>query len=159
MLVDQKQRLERFLDRFAGELAVRGSIVASYRNYKNRRLGPYYRLTVRDGRGVQRSVFLGSAADARLAVARQRLAELQAPAKEQKSVWGARRVLGRAARQKLQAFDAELAKIGLRRQGNEIRGWRRLNVEALQAVVEGSSPAVSAVSQGAMHGRIRFETP
>jgi hypothetical protein len=40
MLVDQKHRLERFLDRSAGELAVRGSIVASYRNYKNRRLGP-----------------------------------------------------------------------------------------------------------------------
>ncbi len=48
--VDQKAaaRFERVLA-LSGRFAVQGSVVAGWRVYRGRRLGPYFRLAYRDG--------------------------------------------------------------------------------------------------------------
>ena len=64
--------------------ARQGSVVASWRVYAGRKLGPYFRLAYREGRR-QRSIYLGRCAELARRV-RELLAELQG----QLAVWGIR---------------------------------------------------------------------
>ena len=124
--VDQRRRpIEQFFATHEARLAQQGSIVAAYRQRGARRFGPYFCLTCRTDCGEQVSVYLGIEGPL-VAEARQRLAALQAPARQRRQ-W---KVLKVAARQELRAarrvLGEELAKLGLIRKGAEIRGWRQL---------------------------------
>lgn len=128
--VDQKRnstRRESLLAQIrqaASAVATAGSIVKTWRTYRGRRLGPYYRIAFRDAE-VQKSIYIGS--DPELATAaRTLLAELQAGER-------ARRVVRRlqvASRASLRAaktaWERELERAGLHLQGFEVRGWRQV---------------------------------
>ncbi len=63
-----------------GRFALQGSVVAAWRLYAGRRLGPYFRLAYRDG-GRQRSIYLGRCVELARRV-RELLAGLQRPRRE-----------------------------------------------------------------------------
>lgn len=122
--VDQRQaRVERFFSDYAGPLRRQGAVVATYRSRDGLRSGPYYKLTCRiDKRQV--AVYLG-AADDFVSEVRNRLAQLQEEKQLNTRIRKLRNALRHDARVARRALDAELEQYGLRRQGNEIRGWRR----------------------------------
>ena len=105
--------------RFANQ----GSVVAGWRTYRGRRLGPYFRLAYRDG-GRQRSVYLGRSVELARRV-RELLARLQRPRRE-------RRLFGRLiaqVRASLRRAKARLREAllpwNIRLQGFEFRGLAR----------------------------------
>jgi len=87
--VDQKSSMRRVellakIRQAAPAVATAGSIVETWRTYRGRRLGPYYRLAYRES-GIQRSIFIGG--DSQLvAAARELLAELQADERARRAV-------------------------------------------------------------------------
>jgi hypothetical protein len=101
-----------------------GFVVADWRGRGERRRGPFYCLRYREA-GRQRSLYLGR--DAELAAAvRRRLEELQAPLRREREdarEWAQQRATSRAFSK---VWDRELKRIGLRLQGSEVRGWRRI---------------------------------
>ena len=105
-----------------GRFAVQGSVVAGWREYGGRRLGPYFRLAYRDGRR-QRSIYLGRCVELARRV-RQLLAELQRPRRER--LLFARLVA--QVRASLRSAKAELerhlAAWGIRLEGFQFRGVR-----------------------------------
>jgi hypothetical protein len=117
--VDQNRVLRLLADQ--RELFARqGGVHPSWRYYRGRRLGPFYRLLYRQD-GKQRAVYLG--ADLALAEeVRAALGELQSPLRERRErrrlLEGARRAL----RAQMTELDRELKKVGLYRKGNEVRG-------------------------------------
>lgn len=122
--VDQKDRLALFerLDRLRDHLRVSGTVVSTFRTYKSRRLGPYFRLAYRvDGR--QCAVFIGGDADVAEEV-RQYLSDLQRPRDQKFAVSRARRAAAQQMVADLAQFDVELAAVGLRRRGSQVIGWR-----------------------------------
>lgn len=132
--VDQKSaEVHRLLASHAVVLSRQGSVHQSWRYYRGRRLGPFYRLIYRQG-GRQWSVYLGR--DEGLAnEVRQALRKLQAPLQHRALDRQLALVKAMQKKQK-QALDAELHRRGLYRKGNEIRGWRHLTGKA-------GTPAVS----------------
>ncbi len=121
--VDQHlRRIEAFFAEYARLLAAQGTIVRTYRARGKRRYGPYYRLTVRDDHGVQKSLHLGQD-PVLLEHVRKRLAELRGPLKQRRLLARITRELRQQHRIEKQKLDAELLKVGLYRKGNEIRGW------------------------------------
>ena len=121
--VDQRRaRVRDFLAEHAEALRRQGSVVETWRERGGRRLGPYYRLACRLG-GRQKSVYLGS--DRRLAVeVRRDVAARQAPARDGRRGRLRSRILRRELRRCRAVWDAELAKVGLRLKGSEVRGGR-----------------------------------
>ncbi|MGA2063551.1 MAG: hypothetical protein ABSG86_01215 [Thermoguttaceae bacterium] len=103
----------------APALAESGAVRATWRTYRGRRLGPYFRV-VYCHRGRQKWIYVGRSAEL-AGQLRQLLAVLQAPAEERRQLrrlWAAaRRGL---ATQKV-AWQAELARHGLVAKGFEIR--------------------------------------
>jgi hypothetical protein len=123
--VDQRRlAVETFLVAHAASLAHQGAIVQSWRRRGRRRLGPYYRLACRDAAGRQRSVYLGPSGPI-VDEARDALRRLQSPRRQRREIEGARRALRRELAMSRSELDAELAKVGLKRKGSEIRGWIR----------------------------------
>ena len=126
--VDQKaeakiREVKRWIEAHRDQLSRQGAVVETFRNYRGRRLGPYYRLAYRDRDGRQRSLYLGASAELAEQV-RGLLEEYQASLRVQRE---RRRVLEifRAELKKAKAlWGDELAKRGLRLQGYEVRGWR-----------------------------------
>jgi hypothetical protein len=121
--VDQKRReLFRFLAEHSALFAGQGSIQASYRVYRGRKLGPFFRLSFREG-GKQRSQYIGCDRNLAAEIEKQ-LQKLQEPLLRAREV---ERWLGHC-RQNLKVakleFRRRLEKHGLRLQGNEVRGWR-----------------------------------
>ena len=55
---DRFQRVSDFVGARAGAFSRQGVVVATWREYEGRRLGPYYRLAWRE-EGRQRSLYLG----------------------------------------------------------------------------------------------------
>jgi hypothetical protein len=104
-------------------LAESGTLKATWRTYRGRRLGPYFRLAYRR-RGRRKWIYVGRSAElaGRL---RQLLAMLQAPAEERRRL----RRLCAAARRALgiqkAAWQAELAGRGLVAKGFEIRAGQQ----------------------------------
>ncbi len=104
-------------------LAAAGSIVATWRMYRGRRLGPYYRLSYRE-HGRQRSIYLGRSPELVERV-RGLLAEWQAPGRERKELSHVRAVLQKSLRRQKAAWERDLRAAGLYTRGYTVRGWRR----------------------------------
>jgi hypothetical protein len=136
--VDQKRHeLFRFLAEHGTLLGGQGSIQQSYRVYQGRKLGPFFRLSFREG-GKQRSRYIGPDR-ALVAEIERHLQKLQAPLVAARQI---ERSLAEHRRQlKLgkAEFRRRLEVHGLRLQGNEIRGWRNV----------ASAPLTCPVRQGA----------
>jgi hypothetical protein len=120
--VDQRRRrLEQFFRDFANELSRQGAVVATYRQRSDRRIGPYFRVAVRDQHGHQRSLYLG-ANSALVQEAREKLQGLQQGQRLRRIFRRARTVVRREARLQRASDNTELAKHGLRFKGRELRG-------------------------------------
>ncbi len=128
-LVDQKdaarfERVRSYLVAHPALFSTQGSVVASWRTYRGRRLGPYFRVSYRH-RGRQRSMYLGcSERIARLV--RLLLAHLQTRHRQRRLF---ARLIGQA-RSSLRACKADLkrqlAEWGIQLKGFEFRGAARL---------------------------------
>lgn len=126
--VDQKavrkfQAVKRWIEARRDRLSRQGAVVETFRNYRGRKLGPYYRLAYRDRDGRQRSIYLGASVE----LAEQvwgLLVECQAELREQRERRRVRRVLHAELKKAKALWADELAKRGLRLQGHEVRGWR-----------------------------------
>ena len=121
----EQARLEEVQRTLAADpklFARQGAVVASWRYYQGRKLGPYYRLAYRE-EGRQCFIYLGR--DEGLAQAvRDLLAALKRP-RRRRRLFDALRTQGRAMlRQAKASMAEELAKWGLRLKGFEVRGWR-----------------------------------
>ena len=128
-LVDQKgiAARRRVLDFIAANrelLAAQGSVVACWREHRGRHLGPYFRLALRVG-GRQRSVYLG-ADGGFVGEVRVLLADLQSPVRKCRALSRQRQLVKRSLALQRQQWRAELGKVGLHLQGNEVRGMRGL---------------------------------
>jgi hypothetical protein len=123
--VDQRRAAVRQLVAEHAALSGRqGSVQASWRWRRGKKLGPFFRLSYRRGE-TQASFYLG--ADEALAEeVRQLLAPLQAPLRQrlerERRLAQARALL----RQHKQDFRQEISHLGLTLKGSEIRGWRSL---------------------------------
>ena len=102
-----------------------GAIVKTWRRRRDRRAGPYYLLVVREHGGRQRSVYLGPAGVLVREVERE-LAAFRAPHRERRQLAHVRGQLHVELAKARRQLNAQLAEIGLRRQGSEIRGWSRI---------------------------------
>jgi hypothetical protein len=125
--VDQKTRAARrraldLVARYEQLLRTQGAVVASYRLYRGRRLGPFFRVAFRvDGR--QRSIYLGK--DPALAEeVRGVLARLQAPLERRRGLKRQRDAAKAGLRRAKIRLEQELARVGLGLKGYEVRGWR-----------------------------------
>jgi len=107
----------------AAILRFQGSVHQSWRYYRGRRVGPYYRLLYRN-RGSQEIIYLGK--DDILAEQVSALLRVwQAPMRERHYLSLLRSRARAAFRAHQRALDRELWNQGLYRKGNEIRGWRQ----------------------------------
>ena len=122
----QAAQVDAFFARHNDGLARQGSIASTWRRSKGRRLGPYYRLDVRDDGGRKCALYLGREGPLVDAV-RARLAQLQHPHHQQQQLARATRIFRRWRRAAYAHLGAELEKIGLRLQGAEVRGFGRLS--------------------------------
>jgi hypothetical protein len=106
-----------------GVFARQGSVVATWRAYRGRRLGPYFRLAFRED-GRQRSIYLGRCRELARRVG-SLLAGLQRPLRQRRVV----RRLEAQVQASLKRFRAKLAEalapLGIRIKGSEFRGGRR----------------------------------
>jgi hypothetical protein len=121
--VDQKRReVFAFLAAHGVLLAAQGSVQESYRLYKGRKLGPFFRLSFREA-GQQRSLYIGrdQALAAEIKAQMQKLRAPRAHARQlERCLADCRGSLKVAKLEFRRRLEAE----GLRLQGNEIRGWR-----------------------------------
>ncbi len=104
--------------------ARQGVVVATWRWYRGRRLGPYWRLAYREA-GRQCSVYLGRMGEGVRRV-RGVLARLQRGLRSRRAVRRLTRRVRASLRAHLAEFDRRLAELGLWRKGFEVRGgWSR----------------------------------
>jgi hypothetical protein len=109
--------------RLRNVFARQGAIVASWRTYNGRKLGPYYRLTYRvDGR--QCSLYLGKSKNL-LRQVRRLLDKLQNYAKTRRVLRQVKQAAQKNLRNHLAQFRIEMLRIGLQPHGYDARGWRR----------------------------------
>lgn len=122
-LVDQKiAEVKRLLASRPDIFLRQGTVVESWREYRGRRLGPYFRLAYRDG-NRQGSVYLGRSVQLADAV-RTLLNEQHRDQVNQRQL----RRLQASARAELRKirrrWAQDLRQFGLYLHGSEIRGWR-----------------------------------
>jgi hypothetical protein len=92
-----------------------GHLSASWKTYRGKRLGPYYRVEFRDG-GARRKIYLGR--DAELAeLAGLLLEELKRPAREKRHLRQLRAAILASYRRGLVEIDPLLAPLGFYRRG------------------------------------------
>ena len=136
----RQARIDDFFTRNGTALARQGSVVASWRWKDGRRLGPFFRLDVRDERGRKAALYLGRESPL-VADVRARLAQLQRRRRQRQQFarnYRIRRLDLRAAHQNLAD---ELQKVGLRLQGSEVRGLAARKLAARKHVLaETASP-------------------
>lgn len=128
-LHDIRKRLKSRLDIFTRQ----GAVVESWRKYDGRRLGPYYRLSYRDG-GRQHSIYLGQSrqlADLILKL----LEEIQSPVKQQRELDHICSHARAELRKQKKRWNKDLSQAGLCAKGFEIRGWSGVVIEEQNAVV------------------------
>jgi len=109
-----------------GLLARAGSVVATWRTYRGRRLGPYYRLSYRED-GRQRSIYLGRSPGLVERV-RGLLQDWQRPVRQANEFRRTRAVLMKDLRRQKVAWHRELRAAGLYSRGYVVRGWRHWRV-------------------------------
>jgi len=120
-IVDQRrQAVDAFLRTHAEPLARQGVIVGKWRKRNGRRLGPYFFLAVRDAEGRQRAIYLGRDAEL-IGDVKKALSALQAPRRQRQAIAAVRKSLRSGLAAAKRQLDAELAEVGLRRKGMEIR--------------------------------------
>ena len=131
--VDQKAERALGLIAERPELFVRqGAVVATYRWYKGRRLGPYWRLAYREA-GRQRSIYLGRMGEGVERV-RQALARRRDARRWRRTYRRLCRRVKASLRAHLARFDQQLRALGLRRKGIQLYGdWDRA-IEHLRAL-------------------------
>jgi hypothetical protein len=122
-------QVDEFFAQHRAALARQGAVVETWRTSKGRRLGPYFRLDVRDEEGFKKALYLGKVEDPLVAEVRARLAQLQQPLREQQQFAQARKIFRRAQKAALATVASELEKRGLRLQGLEVRGFASLKRE------------------------------
>lgn len=115
-------RIDNFFAKHSASLARQGAVVASWRWREGRRIGPYFRLDVRDERGRTVALYLGLESPL-VAAVRARLAQQRLPHQEQQQFAEAYRILRRGQRAAQANLASELEKVGLRLQGLEVRGF------------------------------------
>jgi hypothetical protein len=126
--VDQKAaaRFERVRTLVLAErlrFAAQGSVVAGWRVYGGRRLGPYFRLAYREG-GRQRSIYLGRCAELARRV-RELLAGLERPRRERRLFARLIAQVRASLRHAKVELRRRLAVWGIQLKGFEFRGARR----------------------------------
>jgi hypothetical protein len=146
--VDQKAnaRFERVrLQVFARRrlFARQGAVVAGWRTYRNRRLGPYFRLAYREG-GRQRSIYLGRCAELARRVA-ELLARLQHPLRDRRLFARLKAQVRASLRLAKAELEQALAPWGIRLEGFEFRGGLR---KVMQAYVRGRGPGARGQGPG-----------
>jgi hypothetical protein len=104
-------------------VAAAGSIVAGWRNYGGRRLGPFCRLAYRE-KGVQKSIYIGHDPEL-VAAAQLLLKELQTDARLRRAIERQRRAVRAGLKEAKAAWAQQLEKYGLHLKGHEVRGWRQ----------------------------------
>ena len=117
----QSVQVDAFFTLHSDGLARQGAVVSTWRWSKGRRLGPYYRLDVRDDGGRKCALYLGREGPL-VAAVQARLDQLQHPHRQQQQLARATRILRRWRRAAYAHLGAELKKIGLRLQSSEVRG-------------------------------------
>jgi hypothetical protein len=117
------KNISEFIATYRAALARQGSISKTWRLRAGKRVGPYFLLVVRDETGRRRSVYLGVEGPL-VDAARAELAELQNPRREHRVFTRTKYQLRREHRLVRRELDQQLALVGLRRKGSEIRGWR-----------------------------------
>jgi hypothetical protein len=121
--VDQKFRsVTELIESRPDIFSRQGSVVESWRRYGGRRLGPYFRLSFRDGK-KQRSVYLGRSITLAEDV-RKILTAKQQPIHLARQCRRARVAVATALRRHKSRWEADLQEYGLESKGFEIRGWR-----------------------------------
>jgi hypothetical protein len=100
-----------------------GTVVASYRTYNGRKLGPYYRLAYRI-EGRQRSIYLGKSKKI-LRQVRRLLEKLQKPMQTKRHLRQAQKTFQEVLKKHMAQFRIDLLKVGLQLRGYAARGWRR----------------------------------
>ena len=138
--VDQKIREVLALIESRPEIfAAQGTVVATWRTYGGRRLGPYFRLSFREGRR-QRSLYLGTSA-ALAARVRAILARKHEPIKRRRTHEKIRSRAVVELRKHKVAWEARLHNVGLYAKGFEVRGWRRRQNTAITVTSKGRETA------------------
>lgn len=151
IFVDQKHRrnfesVQRFVEKHQAWLAEQGRVVTTWRRYGHRRLGPYYRLSYREG-GQQRSLYLGRSQELADEV-RALLAECQGSRRRRREWQRLRDELREALQRSKADWRRELARVGLRLHGNEVRGWRSIAFEKSGTVIAANgNPSQSTIQE------------
>jgi hypothetical protein len=141
---DQKvEEIKRWIEAHRDLLSRQGTVVESYRNYRGRKLGPYYKLAYRDRDGRQRALYLGTSAELAQQV-RALLRKCQAGMHEQRKMHQLRKVAREKLKEAKKVLSDELADRGLRLQGYEVRGWRGLS----NGGADGNEPTGDATASG-----------
>jgi hypothetical protein len=98
-------------------------MVATWRTYRGRRLGPFFRIAYRESE-MQKSIYIGNNPEL-VAAARELLAELQANERARRAVKRLQSATRASLRVAKLAWERDLREVGLHRKGFEVRGWRR----------------------------------
>ena len=121
----QRRRVEAALVLIAARPDVfvhQGAVVATWRRSGDRRFGPYYSLSYREGRRC-REIYLGREG-ADVDQVRQALAALCRQRQARRTLEDVRRQVTAGLRTQRKTLGARLRPLGLRLHGVEIRGWR-----------------------------------
>ena len=102
--------------------AQQGSVVATWRRYGEKKLGPYWRLVYREG-GKQRAVYLGRFGTL-VRMVRARLRRLQQYRNLRRYINRSVRETKASLRTVKENLAIQLRRWGLRLKGWEVRGWR-----------------------------------
>ena len=99
--------------------SLQGSVVEGWRQYRGRRLGPYFRLVYREERR-QKSIYLGRSVTLADRV-RQYLQAIQITHRDKKSYARIRQQIRRSLREQKAKWEKDLAGLGLWAKGFEVR--------------------------------------
>ena len=122
---DQQQRVDQvceFVQSHLGVFSRQGAIVATWREYQGRKLGPYYRLAWRE-EGRQRSRYLGCSTWV-VEKVRELLARVQQELRQGRQLRRLERTARAAMRWSKGLLRKELGRLGLWLKGFEVRGGR-----------------------------------
>ena len=120
---DRLERIESFLRRHQALFATRGAVVATWRVYRNRRLGPYFQIVYRQA-GRQRALYIGRSKD--LADRLRRFLDRFQGAHRERRLLKRFQTQARASLRRAKAQLKELLALrGIQMKGFEFRGVRR----------------------------------
>ena len=127
-LDDQKiaarlDRVEAQLSAHPALFATQGAVLATWRTYRGRRLGPYFRVSWRE-RGRQRSIYLGRSEELASRV-RRLLDDRHRPRREKRRFERLKAQVRASLRRCKARLKEELAMIGIHLKGFEFRGAAR----------------------------------